>query len=286
MRKYFWLFASLVYLSFLHCAPPKEIGTPPKKEEMKKSIIDCPPQRLSVRPADRKLILKWDTTCPDSILLSGYNIYILPKPLPEKYLGMKLPDDIVPFNNTPYPGDTDPEDSFETMTIENLDNGDEYFLTVRTVYPDGHISSASSEASAICRPEGTFTLAFRYADLNDGFSFSQGKSVRADASDNDLYFFEKDGINFIASPHRLNGFLRHSGLYSLGKTEDIYQYPKVEIDFPPVEKIPALLGESYIIKTANAHYAKIRIEEISGKGKERKLKINYTYQTVKDLIRF
>jgi len=172
------------------------------------------------------------------------------------------------------------------MTIENLANGVEYFVSVRTVYPDNSISVSSNEVSIICRPEGEFDLAFRFSDLNDGFSFASGVAVRADGEENDLYFYHKDGFDFIASPHRLNGFLRKSKFYSLGKTGDIYQYPKLDLDIPAVEKIPVFEGEYYLVQTADNRYAKIRIEEITGEKKERKLKIKYIYQTAEGLMRF
>ena len=267
-------------------------GGPPKKVEMPApvketpALPDCTPKNLSAQSGDGKLFLKWDTNCPDSILLSGYNVYLLKNPLDKKYFSAEIPQSIKPFNDSPYPGDTDPNSKFETIEIERLDNAVEYFVTVRTVFPDGRLSPASNEVSAICRPEGEFSLAFRYADLNDGFSFEKGKSVRADASDNDIYFYEKDGFDFFASPHRLNGFLRQSGFYSLGKTNDIYQYPKLEIDFPAVEKIPVIVGESYLVETADKNFVKLRIEEASGTDKERKLKIKYVYQIIKGLTRF
>lgn len=277
----------IIVLILTQCgAPPRKVEMPARPVNETPPLPDCTPKNLSVRSGNGKLFLKWDTNCPDSVLLSGYNIYLLKNPLDKKYFGVEIPKSIKPFNDSPYPGDTDPDSNSETMEIERLDNAVEYFVTVRTVFPDGRLSPASNEISAICRPEGEFSLAFRYADLNDGFSFEKGKSVRADASDNDIYFYEKDGFDFIASPHRINGFLRQSGFYSLGKTTDIYQYPKLEIDFPAIEKIPVLAGESYLVETADRNFAKLRIEEASGTGKERELKIKYIYQTIRDLTRF
>jgi len=280
----FLIFAALM---IIQCGPPKKIEPerptfikePPRPEE-------CTPQNLTVRPGDRKLSLKWETDCPDSVLISGYNIYLLRKPLHKDDYGSDIPGSLKPYNDAPYPGDTDSNGKFESIDVERLINALEYFITVRTVFPDGRVSPASNEVSAICRPEGEFTLAYRYSDLNDGFSFAKGKPARADASDNDLYFYDKDGFDFIASPHRINGFLRTSAIYSLGKTSDIHQYPKLVIDFPSAEKMPVLVGESYVIKTADNNFAKLRIEDATGEGQDRKLKIKYIYQTAKDLARF
>jgi hypothetical protein len=252
-----------------------------------KSIrTECAPSNLEVKANDHTLFLKWDTNCPDDVLLSGYYIFLEKKPIYELFHDTIPPSKIKPFNHTPYPGDTDPEDSFETMLIQNLDNGVEYFISLRTIFPDHSISVSSNEIAAMCRPEGQFDLAFRYADLNDGFNFKTGQAVRADAENNDLYFFNKDGFDFIASPHRLNGFLRHTKFYSLGKTGDVYQHRKLDLDIPSVEKMPVIAGESYLIETADGNYAKIRIENISGEKKERFLSIKYIYQTKPGIMRF
>ncbi|UCD93441.1 MAG: fibronectin type III domain-containing protein [Candidatus Zixiibacteriota bacterium] len=260
------------------CGAPRKIAEGPQTE--------CAPSNLSAKPVDQGIFLKWNTNCPDSILLSGYYIYLQDKPIYEKYGMLDLPSRIKPFNSTAYPGDTDPEASFETMTIENLENGMEYFISVRTVFPDRTISISSNEMGVICRPEGEFELAYRYAGLNDGFSFALGEHVRADAEENDLYFYNKDDVDYIRSPHKLNGFLRNSRFDSLGKTKDIYHYPELDYRFTPVETMPVREGESYLVRTADNRFAKIRIEKITGEGKERSLKVKYIYQTIEDLMRF
>lgn len=260
-----------------------QCGPPPSKDEAIHK--QCAPGKLTAKPNDGSLFLKWETPCSENVVVSGYNIYFERESL-NKYQNKKLPGHIKSFNSAPYPGDADPETSFETIEIGGLENGVEYFVSVRTVYSDGHISSASNEVPIICRPEGEFELAYRYKADNDGFSFSEGVTARADSDENDLYFYGKDGVNFLASPHRLNGFIRKSQFYSLGPTENIYQYPELELDFSPVDRIPINIGESYIVLTADGNYAKLRIEDITGENKERIVKIKYIYQTLKELMKF
>jgi hypothetical protein len=273
------LFCLFILLLMTGCVGPIRQPSVPIASE-------CAPANLIVQANDGSLYLKWDADCPDNRVLSGYYIYLQESPIWQSYHNAVPPRRIEPFNSTPYPGDTDPDNSFETMTINNLPNGVEYYVSVRTVFPDKTVTVSSNEVSVICRPEGQFELAFRYSAINDGYSFKTAKSVRADGELNDIYFYSKDGFDFIASPKRLNGFLRDSRIYSLGKTTNVYQYPELKLDIPPVEKIPVMLGESYLIYTADGNYAKIRIEDVSGEGKQRLLKISYIYQTVKDLMRF
>ena len=279
-----WILMAAVALLIMQCAPSKKFPTDEKGYEQE--LYFCAPTKLTAKPGNRSLFLKWNTNCPPNVLLSGYNIYLLDEPMAEKYLDGDLPSRIQPYNSSPYPGDTEAEGDYETILIDGLDNGKEYYATVRTVFPDGHQSVSSNQVGAICRPEGEFRLAARFADINDGFSFAKARTVRADAADNDIYFFNKDGIDFFASPHRLNGFLRKSELFSLGQTKDIYQYPKFDLDIPSMDKIPIRAGDSYAVKTADGNFVKIRIESISGEAKERSLRIKYIYQTVPRLLRF
>ena len=280
VKLYRFTLAIIAILSFIliHCGPPKTDYELPRKT--------CAPSNLTVQPGDSSMLLKWDTGCTDNIVLTGYNIYIQSKPLNEKYQYRDLPSKIKPYNSGPYPGDTDPEDSYETINIGNLENGVEYFVTVRAAYADRGHSMASNEVSVICRPEGEFELAYRYAGENDGFNLAEGTVVRADSDSNDLYFYHKDGLDYLASPKRLNGYLRESQFYSLGVTEDIYQHPEIELDIPPVDRIPIRVGESCLIKTSDGNFAKIRLEEASGELKGRTLKLRYIYQTLKNRMRF
>jgi hypothetical protein len=276
MKKLILIFAVMMLIA--GCGPIKKDGRIIRDE--------CSPLNLTVSSDNQKLFLRWETDCPENILTSGYYIYVQNKPLDTAILTGLPPSKIQPFNHTAYPGDTDPDNSYETMAIENLDNGVEYFVSVRTAFPDKSLSQSSNQVAVMCRPEGIFELAFRYAAENDGFSFNLGKTVRADAEENDLYFFSKDGLDFIGSPHRLNGFIRKSGFYSLGKTNDIYHYPSLDLDYQPSDKMPVNVGESYLIKTADNRYAKIRIESASGELRKRVIKISYIYQTRKNLMRF
>ncbi|UCD94702.1 MAG: hypothetical protein JSU69_01225, partial [Candidatus Zixiibacteriota bacterium] len=70
------------------------------------------------------------------------------------------------------------------------------------------------------------------------------------------------------------------------KTKDIYHYPELDYRFTPVETMPVREGESYLVRTADNRFAKIRVEKITGEGKERSLKVKYIYQTIEDLMRF
>ena len=274
------LASALLLLAVYGCGPS---GKGPGDETRVTDL--CAPGNLTIKPNDGYMFLKWDVNCPEEILLSGYSVYISPVPLAE-YKDRALPDSIIPFNTSPYPGDTDPENSFETNEISNHENGVPYYVTIRTVFPDQTESIASNEVLVYCRPEGEFTLDMRFSDDHDGFDFSEGEFVRADGGENDIYFYRTGSTDFIASPHRLNGYIRKSWFYSLGQTSDIYQYREITIDYEPVNRMPLREGESYLVKTADGNYAKIRVEQFIGENRERKVKFSYIYQPTPELIRF
>ena len=125
------------------------------------------------------------------------------------YPGATLPSSVKPFNPTPFPGDTNPDDGVEHFTAEGLQNGVTYYVTIRTVYPDGTLSPPSREVGVVCNPRGEVEISIRYESEHDGYSFAGDRYVRADTDENDLYFFSKDGIDYIASPDRLDGFLKN-----------------------------------------------------------------------------
>ncbi len=265
---------------WISCGPPKP-----------KPVVEVPPQcipsNLTVTPGDHTLLLRWDTNCPDSIILSGYNIYVLPYPIYDSLHNFILPDSIQPVNTLPYPGDTNPEDSYETMSLTDLKNGVEYFVTVRTVFPDRTVSASSNEVSAFCRPEGEFTLDMRFVDEHDGFIFAKGEYARADSDKNDILYYRAGTTDYISSPWRLNGYNRKTFFYALGKTKDIYQYDSLDLaDENPVDKMPIFPGESYLVKTADNCYAKIRVENTVGENRERKVHFRYIYMPTPNLMRF
>ncbi len=275
------IFTALLAIAFLNfnCGPS---GKKPGEEA---APTLCTPSNLTVRTDDGTMSLRWDMSCPDTVALSGYFVYLSPYSLQELAAAV-LPDSIKPYNNAPYPGDTNPDRTYETMELSNLENGVPYYVSIRTVYPDQTVSAASNEVKVYCRPEGEFTLDMRFVADHDGFDFSAGQYARADGDRNDIYYYRVGSSDFIASPHRLNGYIRESLIYSLGPTTDIYQYPELNLDIDGASKIPIREGESYLIKTADGNYAKVRVDEIIGVNRERKIKMSYIYQTTPDLMEF
>jgi hypothetical protein len=185
-----------------------------------------------------------------------------------------------PFNHTPFPGDTDPEDAFEHFVAEGLKNGVKYNVAVRVVYPDGSLSRASNRVAAVCGPRGDITLAMRYKGNNDGFSFEQNTYIAADDLNNDLYFFSKDGIDYLASPSRLNGFLKANRFKVLplkGELEDIKGRVPGYKDAPDEDRVAIEKDDWVLIRLPDETYTLVRVRDVYGQGEERSIRLFYAY---------
>ncbi|MCX6833610.1 MAG: fibronectin type III domain-containing protein, partial [candidate division Zixibacteria bacterium] len=196
--------AILTVLVLAGCGPVtvRQSSETPLPTETRKqvSIADL---RVSVN--DKSMIVSWKRIGQGAI--SGYNIYISERPLFALYPDAHVDSSIAPYNATPFPGDTNPEDSVENFEATHLENGVKYFVTVRVVFPDGLVSRPSSEVTVVCGPRGEIELPIRYQSSPDGYSFEKNAYTDANSTDNDLYFYSKDGRDYLASPRRLDGFI-------------------------------------------------------------------------------
>ncbi|MEW6050122.1 MAG: fibronectin type III domain-containing protein [Candidatus Zixiibacteriota bacterium] len=262
------LFAVLLALLLLDtgCGPkPKTVLTPLNMEPS--PLPRMLPYDLHVDVAYGKMTVAWRTHGLG--MISGYNVYISPFSLE----GAPL-DSIRPFNVTPYPGDTNPDDSMVTFEAEPLDNGVKYYVSVRVLYPDGRMSAPSNEVTAVCGFRGEIEMPVRFSGDNDGFSLSQGKAVRADSPDNDLYFFTNDRKDYLASPVRLGGFLRETKfavLSVMGTWQQLRESVVALNATPTNDKAAIRPGHWLLLKTADETHALVQVLRVSGKDKDRKL---------------
>ena len=241
------------------CGPPKP------SEEL---TATCRPYDISTESNDGNLTIGWKVDC--SRLISGYNIYIAPTSVASFTDTSTLPAD--PYNTTVYPGDTDPDDPIVYYDASGLANGVLYRVAVRVVFPDRTLSSPSEPVLAKCGPRGEFELVTRYSGERDGFSFALGEHVRADDLNNDLYFYSKDGAHYLASPSRLDGFLRTNLFMRQSKMWNYEEYilrGNTHGEKPTEDRVEIREGDLIWMMTTDGHQAQIRILNIKvtdGKG--------------------
>ncbi|MEA3297034.1 MAG: hypothetical protein U9R56_04145 [candidate division Zixibacteria bacterium] len=268
----------VIIFLFSGCAPPKG---------GREAVGKCYPYDLDVVVNDRTMTVMWKTECDR--LISGYNIYIGEDPLYESNSGTNIMSSDKPFNYEPFLGDTDPSDGIEHFIASELDNGIRYYVSARIVFPDRSLSKPSNEVVAVCGPQREIELAIRYKSEQDGFSFKKNCYVRADDIDNDIYFYSKDGRDFLSSPSRLGGFLRDNSLGRLpfkGDIGDVKEDIRSLDSVPSSDRIAVKEGEWVRVMTPDRTNALVKVLEITGTGSQRRVKLFIAYTPAKDSLIF
>ncbi len=256
--------------------PPKPTPAPSPPQETVKSTVT--PYDLRAEASNAKLTVSWKTRGEG--LISGYDIYISQELIVGRYPDTMLPSFVHPYNSTPYPGDTNPDDSIVQFVAEGLENGIKYYVSVRVLYPDGRLSMPSNEVAAVCGPRGDIELGVRYSSPQDGFSFDQNGYVSADFSANDLYFYTIEGHDYLASPSRLDGYLRATKfkVVSLPNGLNDAHSGFGQFEFPPsADKVEVKSGDWVWAITPEKRSAILQVLDVIGKDKGRRVKLTYAY---------
>jgi hypothetical protein len=278
---YITTIAGIAALLLYACAPSvKEPGT-----EFK---TICHPHDLAVDSLGSSYIkIAWNPGCPKNRVMAGYNVYVSQLPLTLSYPGTELPDSIRPVNDLPYPGDDQGLLNRETYEIEKgITDGVRYYIHVRVVYADGSVSAPSNEIQAVSRPEGTLQLQLSFTGNRDGFNFETNSYVRADDSDNDIYFYHKDGSDFLCSPSRLGPINRETRLSRLGPAISIRDFGEVDAPDETQECVQLTPQTMYLVVTAKNTYAKLFVRGFEGTGDNRHLIADYVYQPIPGMRKF
>ena len=212
----------------------------------------------------------------------GYNVYIVPTD--------RASGTVAPFNREPFPGDTTPDDGIETFDADGLENGVEYKVWVRVQYADQSLSPSTDTLTVVCGGRGTMSLGVRYNADNDGFSFAENKSVRANAADNDLYFVALKGVLYLASPTRLDGFLRSSTFLVLPYKGDFDAVSKkVMKDRPRAteERVIVRKNDWVLVRTADGAHTLLQVLASAGDSDETTtVSLYYAYCPLTDRLFF
>lgn len=265
-KLFFPLLIVLAFMFIYGCTPKPPAG----------ETSSCIPENLNVNVDDSMMQVVWENNCKN--LISGYNIYINDKPNQQS-------SDLKPFNFEPFAGDTDPEDGVERYEAKQLENGKKYYVSVRIINPDRTLSKPSKEFVAVCGAREEITLSIRYKSDHDGYSFEKNEYVKADNLENDLYFFSKDGVDYISSPVKLDGFLKANKLTKLSYTGDFEKLrykindinPKADLDRVKIAK-----NDWLFLVTPDKKSALIKVLDISGKGEARQIKLFIAYVPIEN----
>ena len=254
-------------------APPGEVPSAPQI-----GFKRLPPSNLRVEYLPYGFALTWRTNREPGDPISGYNIYLSPeKSL--RGLSFASPEVIKShWLGTAYPGDTDPRADLERAEISDVQPGVKYFVHVRTAYGDETVGEPSEEITAIPRPFGRIRLVRRFSGEGEGYSFAAQKYVSTQDERNDLYLFVRDDSVFVASPHRLDRYLRYSEFFMIGPSGSIDDFPVWNSPRKGETSILLRQGHTYILSTVEACLAKLRVADIEGSGDGVIVTVDYVYQ--------
>lgn len=225
------------------------------------------PVSLTVEPGSRSLLVSWSMTSEDGV--AGYNIYVEPVASDGSVMEKSGPQ---PFNATVFPGDTDPDDPRQVFRADGLSNGTNYRIAVSSVYTDGKEQLGSESTQATPRPCGEFSLAVRGKGANDGYCFDQERPVDAHDTLNDLYFFSRDGIDYLNSPARQEGLLKGNTLVRLSVSGSVAAHRPPQGSIPAhatEEKVAVRKGDWVMIESPSHQFTLVQVRDITGEGEKR-----------------
>jgi hypothetical protein len=273
VKKIFQLTYFIIFISALliACGPKTGVDLSEGKS--------CNPHSLEIDSTGSHYTrIAWNPGCPGVRIMQGFNIYLLPTPIVDQYSGHDLPESIKPYNKEPYPGDPEGNEKYETFEFKDIPLAERYYAHVRVINSDGTLSLPSNEIEIIQMPQGIINLGTSYSGDNDGFSFEIDDYCGTDDVENDLYFYSKDGIDYLCSPARISAINRANKIYSLGQGESLGDVSKISSRGEASEKIAMNPGGIFVIETEEGHLAKIRLVRMTGSGNSRTAEFEYYYQ--------
>ena len=237
----------------------------------------CLPHDLTVDSLDNHYArIAWNPGCPETRILRGFNIYLSRKPSPENR-NSRAKDMAIPYNETVYPGDAEGRADRESFEFRDLTLSTRYFARVRAVYDDSTFSPPTNEVEIIGYPQGAITLAESYFGRQDGFSFEKNDYCKTDAMENDLYYYSKDGRNFLCSPLRISRVNRKTEIFTTDKQGTLADLAHIEPRGKGLDKAEIFPGTILLIKTATGNRAALRIVKCVDAGVVRETTIQYYY---------
>jgi len=229
---------------------------------------------LTVEPSDGALTIRWRTERTDGQAFAGYYVYITPEGSPAN----------VPFNQSPYPGDTDGDPTRESFEARPLNNGVRYLCSVASLNTDGTIGSATQPVPAICRPGGRVKLQPLFSGDFDGIDFTSGSYVTSDDSECHIVFLSKQSTDSLLAPSRIDPLNHETRFWDVGRQSSFAAVPDIELKGTGSTQVPVQAGHTYVYKTPDDHYGKLFVESIGGEDGIRTIYLEYMYQPIPDLL--
>jgi hypothetical protein len=179
-------------------------------------------------------------------------------------------------------GDLQGDVRWYSYVDNNVTNGVTYYYAVNAYNKWGESELSKIDALDTPRPEGSATVRdFHTYPSNAGFDFSraQSKVVRYDSPDADIYFeYDPDLGTFFLFAGSNDVDIQDYG-YTSDLTSVGWGDPGAGEGWSAVGWLELIVHHSYIIWTADDHYATIRIEATDSNPELVSIDIRWAYQT-------
>jgi hypothetical protein len=260
----------LTILALAGCGP--KVKQTPVETKPPVEVARCRPHSLTVDSLGNHYArIAWNPGCSGTRIMQGYNIYLSRKSM------SGTDGNISPYNQIIYPGDTEGRVDRESFEFKELTSATRYFARVRAVYDDNTLSPATNEVEIICYPHGEIALSESYSGKQDGFSFEKSDYCKTDAMENDLYYYSKDGHDFLCSPTRISRVNRKTEFFAIDKQGTMAELAQIEINGKGLDKVEILPGTALFLKTADGNKAVLKVVKCVDTGTVRKATIQYYY---------
>ena len=223
---------------------------------------------MKVEAGNKKATIYWSIERASSQPISGYNIYLTDSgDLTDTLAWKENPN--APYNPVPYPGDTKGDIYHQSFPLENLVNGMDYYVLVRTIGIGGAMSKSSNVVGFMPLARGYFIITPEHSRENGGFSFDNEKSVSAYDPSCDIYLYATENKIGLSSPNRLTPGMRKSS------------FSKSVISSLLDDTIIISKGDTFTVLAKNGS-AYLKVESIEGRYPDISVRITYVYyQTIR-----
>jgi hypothetical protein len=249
------------------------------EDKVVRVVGDAPavPTGVSSTTGDQQVEVYWRGN-NDNGLTDGYGVYRYTRTVEgeDRY---ELLGTVLASAAVVYDGD---DVRWYSYVDDNVQNGSTYYYSVNAYNEWGESELSKIDAMDTPRPEGSATLRdFHTYPSDAGFDFSraQSKIVRYDSPDADIFFeYDPDLGTFF-----LFAGSNEVDIQDYGFTDDLTSVgwgdPGGGQGWSKVGWLELIDSHSYIIWTADDHYATIRIEATDADPNQLRIDIRWAYQT-------
>ncbi len=210
-----------------------------------------PPTGIIAINGDNQVTLSWYSNPERDV--AGYNVYYA-----YSYHGKYT---LIGSTNTNY------------FVDNGAINGDTYYYAVTAYDYNGNESDLSYDVVySTPRPEGFNQSIYDYRIYPDygGYSFTTYSTVAYDNIKSDFFFENYNGTYYL-------DVWNDSDIQDMGSTYNIYDIPYAPTSgWSPTKDEIAITGHTYVIRTWDNHYAKVRVFSVSGD----KISFDWAFQLV------